>query len=219
MWFDNDTCQADVSSGSAFLAYDGFDDQEIDTDLWTVGAATRMEETADGVLHISQDSFADIYLLWNGGRFGVGYAWKAKARFSTSTGGRESHIGFITSRAIRASGISGAVALAVQASGLPDLRWRTDRAGQMTETNLNVTEQADTWYTFEARVRPDGANAKYYFDETLSATISTNVPQADTLAFQILSYNWTYGYSWQDWYDWVWVRKYVEPEPVATVEH
>ena len=87
------------------------------------------------------------------------------------------------------------------------------------ETNLNVTEVSDSWYTFEARVDQNGSHAFYYFDDTLNATITSNVPQADTLAFQILSYNWTFGKTWQDWYDWVWVRKYVEPEPGVEILH
>jgi len=86
-----------------------------------------------------------------------------------------------------------------------------------TRTTASVSQTLTTWNKYTVKWKQ--SEVKYYINDNLKATITSNVPNPSDFQMYVVLYMivWGgYGYK-KYWFDWVRIRKYADPEPTYTI--
>ena len=187
-----------ISNGDAtFLFFDDFEDGVIDSSKWTIYNGTWVEE--NGVLKQVNTSGATGWHIYSIVNIGYDLALHAKIYRNTGT---DYQFGLM----LRASGDKQNLYLGAYDIDL-DRLWIgavKDGAwlGRLSETDFDV--QVGVWY--KSVFRAYGAKVEFIDEESGTTVTYTS---AENLAQKI----GLHSRGGEDWFDNVFVRKYVEPEP------
>lgn len=203
MYYGNPSASSASNGDDTFEFFDDFDDGMIDTDKWT---APGCEETG-GELIINESADNGEYLQ-STNIFGPGNATKFRAWYTSGTNFLE--MGFSeTPFTIPQMGDDAAEVF--EAYTDPTLRGTSeDDAGNMEVTPIG--DYSDSYHAYDILWKSD--EAKFYIDGDLEVTHTTAL--CDLLVPFTASHPYAGGLR-EVRLDWVFVRKYASPEPIANL--
>jgi len=194
------------SGNNAFIFFDDFDDGSIDTSKWDYQAGTGGSVVeADGVLKITAPSSngQHTWVLSDNLVFLTNKMFEARLKRYNSAGQH------FNAGGTEASPLGSYYTLVSAATWLYSNFYYAQNGG--SGESLAQDDAVDTNFHIWSIGRNSTTDVRYFKDRTLDETISTNVPSQDLKAY-FRCYKHT-GTAQTIHVDWIFIRKYVVPEP------
>ncbi|NMB57020.1 DUF2341 domain-containing protein [Candidatus Beckwithbacteria bacterium] len=214
LYYGNSSASSASNGANTFPFYDDFNDNSVDSNLWTVassGSATYSESGNSAKVSGTSSGTWVLSYFRTKTAFGSGYAVRSRQYYTLNSGNFCSYSGFADNTHTSCFDLNNSVVLTNNQFNWSGIDHSLHSIVNTVDTSQAAASQTSSWKIFEYRRYTD--NAQIMYDDTSAAAVtnSANIPTANLYAG--LWANAGSGGSGSIEADWFLVRKYVNPEP------